>query len=266
MPSPFPGMNPYLETPQLWSEFHSRLIVAIADALNPQILPKYRAAVERRIYEMSDGESVLVGIPDVSVTQGISRPSQEELSSTIGTLTPQPTIVTVPMPEEVRESYLEIREIETGLVVTVIELLSPKNKKAGSGRIAYETKRQNILRSLAHLVEIDLLRAGTPMPMRGQFAPSLYRILISQADQRPRANLYSLSLQTPIPILKIPLRRGENEPTLDLQRLIHEVYDRAGFAFVIDYNRQLSPRLTQADQTWLTEHLKSQDLLNLSDS
>jgi hypothetical protein len=62
-------MNPYLEAPQLWSELHSRLIVAIADALNPQILPKYRAAVERRIYEMSDGESVLVGIPDVSVTQ-----------------------------------------------------------------------------------------------------------------------------------------------------------------------------------------------------
>ncbi|MFP4121839.1 MAG: DUF4058 family protein [Coleofasciculus sp.] len=73
-------------------------------------------------------------------------------------------------------------------------------------------------------------------------------------------------MPTPIPILKIPLRKGENEPTLDLQRLIHEVYDRAGFAFVIDYNRRLSPRLTQADQTWLTEHLKSQDLINLSDS
>lgn len=258
-------MNPYLEAPQLWSELHSRLIVAIADALNPQILPQYRAAVERRIYEMSDGESVLVGIPDVSVTQGINRPSQDELSNNIGTLTPQPTIVTLPMPEEVRESYLEIREIETGLVVTVIELLSPKNKKAGPGRIAYETKRQQVLRSFAHLVEIDLLRTGTPMPMLGQSAPSLYRILISLAHQRPRANLYSLSLQTPIPIFKVPLRRGESEPTLDLQRLIHEVYDRAGFAFVIDYNRMLSPHLTQADQTWLTQHLQSQGLINSCD-
>jgi hypothetical protein len=169
------------------------------------------------------------------------------------------------MPEEVRESYLEIREIETGLVVTVIELLSPKNKKAGPGRIAYETKRQQVLRSFAHLVEIDLLRTGTPMPMLGQSAPSLYRILISLAHQRPRANLYSLSLQTPIPIFKVPLRRGESEPTLDLQRLIHEVYDRAGFAFVIDYNRMLSPRLTQADQTWLTQHLQSQGLINSCD-
>jgi hypothetical protein len=258
-------MNPYLEAPQLWSELHSRLIVAIADALNPQILPKYRAAVERRIYEISPGESVLVGIPDVSVTQGISRPSQDEISNNIGTLTPQPTVVTLPMPEEVRESYLEIREIETGLVVTVIELLSPKNKKAGPGRIAYETKRQQVLRSLAHLVEIDLLCTGTPMPMLGQSAPSRYRILISLAHQRPRANLYSLSLQTPIPIFKVPLRRGESEPTLDLQRLIHEVYDRAGFAFVIDYNRMLSPRLTQADQTWLTQHLQSQGLINSCD-
>ena len=258
-------MNPYLEAPQLWSELHSRLIVAIADALNPQILPKYRAAVERRIYEMSDGESILVGIPDVSVTQGISRPSQDEISNNIGMLTPQPTIVTLPMPEAVRESYLEIREIETGLVVTVIELLSPKNKKAGPGRIAYETKRQQVLRSFAHLVEIDLLRTGTPMPMLGQSAPSLYRILISLAHQRPRANLYSLSLQTSIPIFKVPLCRGESEPTLDLQRLIHEVYDRAGFAFVIDYNRMLSPRLTQANQTWLTEHLQSQGLINSCD-
>jgi hypothetical protein len=169
------------------------------------------------------------------------------------------------MPEEVRESYLEIREIETGLVVTVIELLSPKNKKAGPGRIAYETKRQQVLRSLAHLVEIDLLRADTPMPMLGQSAPSRYRILISLAHQRPRANLYSLSLQTPIPLFKVPLRRGESEPTLDLQRLIHEVYDRAGFAFVMDYNRMLSPRLTQADQTRLTQHLQSQGLINSCD-
>ncbi len=262
MPSPFPGMNPYLESPQLWQELHSRLIVAISDALNPQILPKYRAAVESRIYEMSDGESILVGIPDVSVTQTISRPTQDETSNNIATLTPQPTIVTLPMPEEIRENYLEIREVATGLVVTVIELLSPKNKKVGPGKIAYETKRQQILGSLAHLMEIDLLRTGTPMPILGQSAPSLYRILISQSHQRPRANLYSLSLQTPIPALKVPLRSGDNEPTLDLQSLIHQVYDRAGFAFVIDYNNNLSPRLAQADQIWLTEHLKSQGLRN----
>ena len=262
MPSPFPGMNPYLESPQLWQELHSRLIVAISDTLNPQILPKYRAAVESRIYEMSDGESILVGIPDVSVTQTISRPTQDETSKNIATLTPQPTIVTLPMPQEVRENYLEIREIATGLVVTVIEILSPKNKKPGPGKIAYETKRQQILGNLAHLVEIDLLRAGTPMPILGKSPPSLYRILISKSHQRPRANLYPLSLQTPIPVLKVPLRSGDNEPTLDLQSLIHEVYDRAGFAFVIDYNRNLSPRLAQVDQTWLTEHLKSQALRN----
>lgn len=95
MPSPFPGMNPYLESPELWSEFHSRMIVAIADALDTLLSRQYRVAVEKRVY----------------LTQ-------------------------------VQERYLEIREGSTGTVVTVLELLSPKNKRSGEGRNAYLQKRQ----------------------------------------------------------------------------------------------------------------------------
>jgi hypothetical protein len=255
-------MNPYLEASQLWSEFHSRLIVAIADVLNPQIMPKYRAAVERRIYEMVDGDAVLVGIPDVSVTQPIELPHPIDPSGTIATVTPDPITVTLPMPEEVRENYLEIREVSTGLVVTVFEVLSPKNKQAGNGRIAYETKRQQVLGSLAHLVEIDLLRAGTPMPVLGQAAPSLYRILVSRAQKRPRADLYAFGLQHPIPTFAVPLRPGDSEPILDLQQVIHELYDRAGFALVIDYDRFPEPQLTEIDQSWLVTQLHTQDLRN----
>lgn len=261
MPSPFPGMNPYLENSQLWAEFHSRLIVAIADALNPQILPKYRAAVERRIYEMIDGDSVLVGIPDVTVTQPLNLSNSDEVTKSTVALTPQPTTVTLPMPEEVRESYLEIREVATGLVITVIELLSPKNKKPGAGRTAYEMKRQQVLGSLAHFVEIDLLRGGQPMPMLGA-TPSLYRILISQAEKRPRADLYALTLQTPLPTLAIPLRVGDREPQLDLQTILHDLYDRAGFALVIDYTRNPDPPLLEPDQAWLIQHLQTQGLRN----
>ncbi|NER96505.1 MAG: DUF4058 family protein [Symploca sp. SIO1B1] len=77
MPSPFPGMNPYLENPNLWSEVHHRLISAIAIALASQLRPKYRAAIEKRIYlwdESNGNKTNLVGIPDVAITKTESEP------------------------------------------------------------------------------------------------------------------------------------------------------------------------------------------------
>ncbi len=56
-------MNPYLENPELWAEVHSRLIVAIADGISPQLRPKYRVAVEKRVYQMTDENSVVEPIP-----------------------------------------------------------------------------------------------------------------------------------------------------------------------------------------------------------
>jgi Protein of unknown function (DUF4058) len=110
MPSPFPGMNPYLETPQLWPDFHHRLITAIADLLAPQLEPKYIVAIERRIYEVVDETPILVGIPDVMVQRSASTP--EQTNTNVATLSPpaQPITVRVPIPETVRQSYLEIRQ------------------------------------------------------------------------------------------------------------------------------------------------------------
>ncbi|MEM6838348.1 MAG: DUF4058 family protein [Cyanobacteria bacterium P01_C01_bin.120] len=48
--NPFPGMNPHLEQPGLWSQVHNRLIVAIADEITPQVASKCRVAIEERIY------------------------------------------------------------------------------------------------------------------------------------------------------------------------------------------------------------------------
>lgn len=83
MPSPLPGMNPYLENPELWSEFHSRMIVAIADALDDCLSREYRVAVEKRIYLSEAEESVLVGIPDVSVTASVPKTTQATTSATV---------------------------------------------------------------------------------------------------------------------------------------------------------------------------------------
>ncbi len=262
MHSPFPGMNPYLENPELWAEVHSRLIVAIADALAPHIRPKYRVAIEKRVYQTIDDKCVLVGIPDVTVGRSTSTPIDREIS-TVAVASPpiKPINVNLPMPEEVREGYLEVREVGTGEVVTVIEVLSPKNKRAGEGRKAYLSKRQQILGSSTHLVEIDLLPGGKSMPILGDEIPADYRILVSRSGTRPKAELYPFNLQEPIPSFPLPLGQGDTEPLLDLQILINEIYERAGLDLAINYNSS-EPilGLLESDKAWMNQLLEQQGL------
>lgn len=231
MPSPFPGMNPYLESKALWPEVHHWLITLLAGSLVAELRPKYRVAIEHRVYEMVDGESLMVGIPDVTVARGSAVPLEDSGVATAPPL-PQPYKVEIPMPEEVREGYLEVREVATGLVVTAIELVSPKNKQAGAGRAAYEEKRLKVLGSQANFVEIDLLRGGRAMSAAG--APERdYRILVSRAKQRPGADLYAFGLQEEIPRFLLPLRAGDAEPVVDLQALVHRVYEEAGLDLAV---------------------------------
>lgn len=241
-------MNPYLENPELWSEVHSRLIVAIADDLSDHLSEKYRVAIEKRTYFSGGDDSLLVGIPDVSVVG--KQPEQSQLSAT-ATLTPpvEPITVTLPMAEEVQERYLEIREVATGAVITAIEVLSPKNKRSGEGRQAYERKRNQVLASMTHLVEIDLLRGGQPLPILGT-AKSDYRILISRSDRRPSAQLYAFSVKQEIPRFSVPLAAGDEEPVLDLQAVLQQVYKRGRYHLAVDYTQPPQPPLSAADTIW----------------
>jgi hypothetical protein len=243
MPSPLPGMNPFLESSELWSEFHSRIIVAIADALSETLSQDYRVAVEKRVYLSQGEEMILIGIPDVSIT------AAPQFSAGGVAVAAEPVVVEIPLAEEVAERYLEIREVATGRVVTVIELLSPKNKRSGAGRDAYLQKRQRIMMSQTHLVEIDLLRGGGSLPMVGG-TRSDYRILISQSSRRPKADLYAFSLRQPIPSIAVPLAEGSSV-LLDLQLLLHQIYDRARFQMAINYQQIPLPQVSEADQIWV---------------
>jgi hypothetical protein len=258
MPSPLPGMNPWLETPELWSEFHSRMIVAIADALAENLSREYRVAVEKRVYLDQGDETVLIGIPDVAL---IAPPSPTTTQTAILTT---PITVEVPLEEEIQERYLEIREVTTGRVVTVIELLSPKNKRSGVGRNTYLQKRRQIMISQTHLIEIDLLRAGEPLPMMGAVA-SHYRILVSPSSSRPKAQLYAFNLREPIPTIAVPLDGSATIP-LDLQPLLHQVYDRARFELAIDYRQALSPKLSTDETAWILGLLNHQPMDNSTES
>lgn len=253
MPTPFPGMDPYLERNYLWGGVHTRLIVAIADELSIKIRPRYRVEIERRTYMSVVPAGDPIGEPDVFViySSGAS-PAPTAQVATAGVL---PRIGELPLPEEVTERYLEVREVKTGEVITVIELLSPKNKNKGEGRRQYEEKRLKILGSGTHLVEIDLIRAGVPLPVRvgGNGRHSDYRMIISRAKARPRADVYLFSVRDPIPDIPIPLRPGDVEPILPLNRVLHELYDRAGYDLAIDYSQPPEPRLSPEDSQWAAE-------------
>lgn len=254
MPSPFPGMNPYLEHPSLWAGIHHRLITAIANHLSPKLRPKYIVAIEERVYEVNGDTSLLVGVPDVSLQ---SSPSVARSESNLAVFSPttSPLEVLLPMPEIITEAYLEIRAVETEEVVTIIEVLSPKNKQMGIGRLQYETKRLKILGSGTHFVEIDLLRQGNPMPTMGQFLPTHYRVIVSHSETRPKAQYYGFNVQDAIPEIPIPLKSGETEPKINLKRLLDEIYDQGSYDLRIDYNRPPIPALSEADLVWMNRIL-----------
>lgn len=258
MPSPFPGMDPYLEHPDFWAEVHNRLIVALADFLVLQVRPKYRVAIEKRVYEIDEAnrdDSLLVGIPDVAVQRQATAPDAATSSITTAPPTTSPVTVTVPIPEKIKQAYLEVRDLATGQVVTAIEILSPVNKRPGAGRETYLKKRQRVLGSLTHIVEIDLLRGWQPMPMSDSNFQTNYRILVSRFEHRPKADLYAFNLQEPISAFSLPLSPEDAEPVVDLQALLNEVYNRAGYDYVLDYRQEPVPPLSEADSGWVKELL-----------
>lgn len=254
MPSPFPGMNPYLEHPLVWQNVHESLIPAIRDDLARQVRPRYFVQLDEHIFihELSGEERRFLGRPDLAVI-----PLREGNRPQGGTgLLEAPVEVIHPTGiDELRSSFLEIRDRESNAVVTVVELLCPANKVAGADREQYLAKRNRVLKSWTNLVEIDLLRAGPRMP-DATIPDCDYVVTVSRWDQRPRAGCWPWNLRDPIPTFPVPLRSGEDDATVSLKSIIDRVYDAAGYEDVI-YRRPPSPPLTPEDQAWAEGILKS---------
>jgi len=254
MKTPFPGMDPYLEHPALWPDAHNRLIAAIADAVTPMVAPRYYVALERRTYLLKPDDIVFVGRPDIALVSENAPVAVAAAPTFNGVME-----VEVPMSDEVGENYLEIHEVKSGVLVTIVELLSPTNKLHRDGREQYEQKRAHVLATRTNLVEIDLLRAGEPMTVVGRPIRSDYRILVGRGRQRPRAQLYAFNLRQPIPTFPLPLLPYETEPLVDLNAILHELYQRARFDLRLDYTQPPAPPLSGEDTAW------AQTLLPLAD-
>jgi hypothetical protein len=252
MTYPFPGMNPYLERPSLWPDLHLNLISGIQHILARTLPGHYYIAAEERTYVAAIDPQTMVGRPDVAVI-GVPRAFSPALvEAGVGS----PVQVLVPISDEVRERYLEIRESGTHRVITVIEILSPSNKAPGQGRTLYETKRLAVLDSATHLVEIDLLRIGAPLSAH-PMPKTDYRILISRSWERPRSFLYGFNLADPIPNVPIPLQRGEDEPILALNPLLQQIYEDVRYDLRIDYTSfPPQPPIDEETSVWMEQLLQ----------
>jgi hypothetical protein len=250
MPSPFPGMNPYLERVGIWHDFHERFIPLAAEMLGGPLAPKYVTHIDEHVYirEMPLEERRLVGRGDVTVHR-----TPVVAGTRAGTVAVAPARVQIPQVDMEHLSFLEIRDRDNWEVVTVIELLSPANKYAGADREQYLAKRSQLLASAAHFVEIDLLRGGPRLPLK-PLPDCDYYVMVSRVEERPEAGLWPIRLREPLPAVPIPLRSPDADVELDLQAALHRIYDAAHYELYA-YREPPEPRLSAEDAAWAQQYV-----------
>jgi hypothetical protein len=260
-------MDPYIESFGLWEDFHSKLISEIERDLSSLVPDRYVVRTGERAYVAiagPGGDNVGEFLPDVALasTRGpeMSAPS-DAATSEAAEPGMAPVVMQALLQAEYREVFLEIHQTDPERrLVTVIELLSPSNKRPGTkGWRLYQRKRQVYVRGLAHFVELDLLRRGRRMPMAGRWPDTPYYLLVCRKDEAPRCTVWPAHYFRPLPTFGIPLAPPDSDITLVLQPLVDAVYSRSRYDRDIDYRRPLRPPLCPTDAAWLDERLGEPD-------
>ena len=257
MPSPFPGMDPYLESAAYWRGVHACLITYIRAVLQPLLRPRYNAGIEERLALMPTGRHIYA---DVNI---VGQDVREAATQLYEVITPADTAQARPLAlpwivafdgDTPPEKYIEIIDTSSREVVTVIEVLSPTNK-VGQGADEYERKHNDVLRSRANLVEIDLLSQGVrpfPRPDACDDTNCRYMIGVSRAASRSRYEIYPVALNEPLPKFNIPLRAPDADVPLDLRLVFNRCYDDGAYDDLIDYGHAPDMPLTEAEQQLVT--------------
>jgi hypothetical protein len=256
-------MDPYLEKPSRWPDVHHELISAIRATLNLQLRPNYYVRIEERVYiSTEDDPGRLVLVPDIQVlyqTPG-GRPAMQPGDGSSVEIA-EPLVLTTLVDEEIREHYLEVIDAEHRKVVAVIEVLSPTNKVSRSrGLKSFRQKRNAIMRSRSHWVEIDLLRRGVSLALRKRIRPHEYFVHVSPSDRRPDGLVWPIRLSQRLPDIRIPLRVGDDHALLDLQAVLETAYDRGGYDAEIDYTKEPDPPLSREWAEWADRWLREKRL------
>lgn len=253
MPSPFPGMDPYLES-YLWPDVHSALANKIRQQLTPQLRPRYTARLEIYLVEDTTPEGE-IGIlyPDVEVLQVQPADSTLKLTSeNHSSLATTPTPITLPFIQsiDVRVASIEIRDTANNVLVTCIEILSPVNKRE-PGLTDYRQKRQRLYQANVNLLELDLLRRGT-RPFNHPRIPDVPYLIALTRAQSGITQVWPVCLQERLPTLPMPLRSPDPDIALELSSALATIYDEAAYDLSIDYTQPPPPpTLADTDAQWL---------------
>jgi hypothetical protein len=268
-------MDPYLEAPDIWPDFHDALAGEIRRALNRTLpSPYYARLVMRPEVGIIGEESKRSLVPDVTVQRSTGRETPQTGAAMAVLDSPRTTVsqsvsVLVEV-EPLRHQYVEIRDASRGhSLVTLIEIISPSNKRPGVDRRAYLDKQREVLDSDASLIELDLLRKGDRLiafPAAIDAVSRLepkpdYLVSLSRAWERGaklHCELFPTTVRDSLPCIPVPLREGEDEIVLDLQYVFQQAYDSGPYARgAVDYTRPPEPPLDAEAAAWAQTLLQS---------
>lgn len=248
MQSPFPGMDPYLEDPAFWPDFHLTFIGAWREAIADVLPESYEARLDEAIHVVPvSSEKLKLPYPDVAVSRRKKSGAKGPPSQATALL--EPVVIPHELTEEVRQARIEILHRPQRKLVCVLEMLSPANKR-GEGFMEFCAKRISILQQKVHLVELDLLVAGQRLPLAEPLPPGDYFALISRANRRPDCEVYAWSVRQTLPSIPLPLLPPDADAIVDLQLVFRQAYERGRYGRSLPYGRIPSAPLKKDDKTW----------------
>jgi hypothetical protein len=247
-------MDPYLESPGFWPDFHHGFITYWRDALSDRLPDQYMALIDEeiRLVFAENGKHIR---PDLAI---LHRPKAKKKAATFtsGAATLEPVTLPLAIPSEVREARIKILHRPKRTLVTVLELLSPTNK-IGAGRADYLAKREAVLRQPIHLVELDLLIGGRRLPMARPLPPAHYYALIARKEQRYNAQVYAWTIRQLLPAIPIPLKAPDADLVFDLAAVFALAFERGRYARDLPYQRPPPVPLAREDKAWAAKRGKS---------
>jgi hypothetical protein len=254
-------MDPWLETPHVWPGFHGRLINETATILQPELRARgYFIDAGERIWLAEPSRAVY---PDDAVFRAQPMRGVMRADSSAVIDVEEPVCITR-TPVEVREQYLEIYDIRGRELVTGIEYLSPTNKTTTRGRELYEQEQIELCNSNVHLVEIDLLRGGQhildiPLDVVRPFHPWHYLINLVRRGT-DQFQFYPISVRRRLPRIRIPVKEGDEDAVLDIQRVFDRCYDIGPYPEHLNYESDPVPPLSDEDADWADKLLREKGL------
>jgi hypothetical protein len=226
MPSPFPGMDPYLEDESLWTPFQHQLVASLYQILLPGLVDRYRARIQTRSY-----------------------------------VTEEPLFTSI-IRQERHEEFIEIRQRTDGRLITLVDIASPINKTLSQGRAAYLETRRLARSQGASIVEIDLSLQGKPLLeySRDGLPEWDFAVTVTRCSQPERYEIYTSTLAKRLPRFKVPLAADDRDTVLDLQATFTRAFDQGNFSSRIDYSRDASVRMPDTHREWIEQWLKQMRL------